>query len=204
MSQGPTREFWEERYLTRQTGWDRGQAGPQLATWLAAGEFKAGSRVAVPGCGRGWEVVALARHGVETIGIDYSPQAVAQVRDLLGQEALQAQIIEADVTHWRPTHAVDAIYEQTCLCALHPDLWVAYASNLATWLSPGGRLYALFLQRPTAEAAQGFVVGPPYHCDIHALRALFPARDWNWPKPPYLQVPHPAGFSELGLILERR
>ncbi len=29
--------FWQEKFETRQTGWDRGQASPQLMQWLASG-----------------------------------------------------------------------------------------------------------------------------------------------------------------------
>ncbi len=53
-------------------------------------------------------------------------------------------------------------------------------------------------------AAQGLIQGPPYHCDIHAMRALFPATRWNWPAPPYAQVPHPLGIFEIGLVLQSK
>ncbi|KAI1693099.1 hypothetical protein Ddc_23147 [Ditylenchus destructor] len=36
---GPDRAFWQERFETGQTGWDRGGPHPQLAAWLDAGGF---------------------------------------------------------------------------------------------------------------------------------------------------------------------
>ena len=48
------------------------------------------------------------------------------------------------------------------------------------------------------------IEGPPYHCDINAMRALFPNDYWFWPKPPYDRLPHPAAAAELPVILTRR
>ena len=83
------------------------------------------------------------------------------------------------------------------------ELRRGYADQLHRWLRPGGRLYALFVQMPRAEAADGFIQGPPYHCDIQAMRALFPEPAWAWPKPPYPRTTHPRGLAELVVVLER-
>jgi hypothetical protein len=87
---------------------------------------------------------------------------------------------------------------------LHPDHWRVYAERLDAWLVPGGRLYALWMQVLRAGAAEGLVEGPPYHCDINAMRALFPVPRWEWPPPPYPRVPHPRGWAELAVVLTRR
>ena len=50
---------------------------------------------------------------------------------------------------------------------------------------------------------QGLIEGPPYHCDINAMRALFPAQRWQWPRPPYAQVAHPNLMHELAVPLQR-
>ena len=106
---------------------------------------------------------------------------------------------------WQPDAPLDAIYEQTCLCAIHPDHWTAYAAQLQRWLKPGGTLFALFMQMVRPGATQeGLIEGPPYHCDINAMRALFPATQWDWPKPPYAQVQHPSLSHELAVPLRRR
>lgn len=201
---GPTLEFWQERYRTQQLGWDRGAASPQLHAWLDTGHLTHPSRVVVPGCGSGWEVAALAARGFEVTGIDYAPEAVERTRTLLAELGLQAQVMQADVLEWVPEIPFDAVYEQTCLCALHPDRWVAYADALHRWLLPGGRLYALFMQMPKPDAAHGFVQGPPYHCDINAMRALFHGNRWEWEKPPFPQVAHPSGAAELAVCLQAR
>mgnify|MGYP000001632763 CR=1 FL=1 len=203
---GPTTEFWQARFENKQTGWDRGAPSAQLLAWLGEGQLQP-CRIAVPGCGNGWEVVELARRGFDVTGLDYTPAAVEGARVNCEQAGVQARIEQADVLSYTPAQPFDAVYEQTCLCALHPDNWLNYAQQLAHWIRPGGSLFALFMQMVRPAATQeGLIEGPPYHCDINAMRVLFPESTWIWPKPPYDQVPHPklALGHELAVRLVRR
>ena len=199
---GPTREFWEKRFAEGNTPWDRGAVNPQLEVWLGAGALQP-CRILVPGCGSGYEVAALAAAGFEVTALDYAPEAIGRTRKLLESSNLKADLVEADVLAWQPPRPFDAIYEQTCLCALYPDQWRAYADQLHRWLVPSGKLFALFVQFLRPSAAEGKIEGPPYHCDIHAMRALFPEPLWSWPKPPYPRTSHPGGLAELAVVLER-
>lgn len=200
---GPTREFWEQRFAAGETPWDRGEVSPQLGTWLAAGALKP-CRILVPGCGSGYEVAALAKAGFEVTALDYASEAIARTRKRLEDADVEATLVEADALTWQPARPFDAVYEQTCLCAIYPDEWRGYADQLHRWLVPGGRLYALFAQVLRPGAAEGVIQGPPYHCDINAMRALFPESGWVWAKPPYPRTMHPLGLAELAVVLERR
>ncbi|MEJ6000917.1 methyltransferase domain-containing protein [Paucibacter soli] len=201
---GPTLEFWQQRFESGQTPWDRGAAHPQLLQWLAEDRWQAGQSLLVPGCGRGHELLALAEAGISAIGLDFAPAAVTLARAALAANGLAGRVEQADVLLWQPQAPVDAVYEQTCLCALHPDHWQGYAAQLRQWIKPGGRLFALFMQARRDSAAQGVVEGPPYHCDINAMRALFPQALWDWPAPPYAAVAHGQGWQELAVVLTRR
>ncbi len=200
---GPTRNFWDLRFAEGNTPWDRGAANPQLGIWLLVGALKP-CRILVPGCGSGYEVAVLAQQGFDVTALDYSPEAIARTRKRLNDENLKATVLEADALAWQPEKPFDAIYEQTCLCALYPDQWRDYADRLHQWLVPGGRLFALFVQFMRPGAAEGAIEGPPYHCDINAMRALFPEPRWSWPKPPYPRTTHPRGLAELAVILTAR
>lgn len=201
---GPSREFWQERFEKNETSWDRGGVSPQLTAWLDAGELTP-CRIAVPGSGAGWEVAELAQRNFEAVGIDYTPAAVERTHAHLLSKKLNAEVVQANVLTYEPLAPFDAVYEQTCLCAIHPDHWFAYSVQLRKWLRPGGLLFALFMQIPRPPALeQGLIVGPPYHCDINAMRALFTSKHWVWPKPPYVKVPHHNGAHELALRLQLR
>lgn len=195
--------FWQERFDTGQTGWDRGAPSPQLIHWIVNGELKP-CRIAVPGCGKGWEVAELAARGFDVTGIDYTPGAVKESQANLAQRGLTAKIIQADVLTHMPETPFDAVYEQTCLCALDPDHWIAYAEQLARWIRPGGYLYILFMQVERPGAKEGLKQGPPFHCDINAMHALFNSALWQWPDALPVAVPHPNGLNELAIRLQRR
>lgn len=204
---GPDVDFWQARFANKQTPWARGAASPQLQAWHDAGQLAPPAfhgATAVPGCGAGYEVERLAAVGCRVIAIDYASAAVALTRERLATHRLHADVVQAHVLEWEPQEPLAAAYEQTCLCALHPDVWTRYAARLHAWLPPGGLLFALFAQVLRDGAAAGYVKGPPYHCDINAMRALFPERLWQWPKPPYTRVPHPIGLQELAVVLLRR
>jgi trans-aconitate methyltransferase len=201
---GPTSDFWQQRFENNEIGWDRGSPNPQLSAWLDSGELQP-CRIAVPGCGSGWEVAELAGRGFDVTGIDYTAAAVEKTQALLLAQGLSAQVIQADVLTFQPKQKFDAIYEQTCLCAIHPEHWLDYAQQLRHWLRPQGSLWVLYMQMiRTAASEEGVIHGPPYHCDINGMRALFAERDWVWPRPPYAKVLHPNLSHELAVHLARR
>ena len=200
---GPDRDFWQHRFEQQQTPWDRAAPGPQIAAWLADGTLRAGMRVAVPGCGSGHDVLALAQAGCEVTAIDYAGAAIELTQHRLAAHNASAQLEQADVLTWQPALPLDAVYEQTCWCALHPDHWAAYARQLQSWLRPGSALLLMAMQCRRDSASVGRIDGPPYHMDINAVRALLPAMQWLWPAPPYPAVPHPAGWTELAVALRR-
>jgi len=200
---GPTRDFWERRFQDDDVPWDRQGVNPQLPAWLATGELQP-CRILVPGCGSGHEVVALAAAGFDVTALDYAPTAIERTRASLASAGRSATLVLGDALAWTPEAPFDAVYEQTCLCAIYPDRWRDYADQLRAWLVPEGSLAALFVQLPRPGAAVGRIEGPPYHCDINAMRALFPEPRWSWPKPPYPRTTHPQGLDELAVILRRR
>ena len=191
-----TDNIWEQRYQAGQTGWDRGAFSPALRRWLDEGVLRPGE-IIVPGCGHGHEVVELARRGFAVTALDIAPSPVAALKQVLQQADLKAEVLQADVLQWQPAQPVDKIYEQTCLCALEPSLWAAYEQQLHRWLKPGGKLFVLFMQT-------GREGGPPYHCDMAQMRALFPEPRWRWLTRQVHEVPHPSGIFELAHLLEKK
>lgn len=189
-------KIWEERYQAGQTGWDRGAISPALQKWLDDAAL-APCEIIVPGCGRGHEVVELARRGFAVTALDIAPSPLASLRKALQDAGLEAKLLQEDVLHWQPPQPVDAVYEQTCLCALEPSTWPAYEQQLHRWLKPDGSLFALFMQT-------GKEGGPPYHCDMAQMDALFSRQRWRWLTQHLEEVPHPSGIAELANILQKQ
>lgn len=188
-------EEWDQKYQLGDTPWDRGTTSPFLGVCLDLTE--PGSSVLVPGCGAGYEVVALASLGFRVTALDLSTAALSRCREALDAVGAQAELHSADVLEWEAEHAFDAIYEQTCLCALHPSLWESYAEQLARWLRPEGRLFAAFMQTEGPG-------GPPFDCPIPRMQELFSHPTWNWPEQPPVRVERGPKPYELGYVLTRR
>jgi SAM-dependent methyltransferase len=75
------RRRWDERYT------DKGPApldavGPPRAFIAAADVFPTVGAALDIACGQGWAAVWLARRGLQTLGWDISPVAIAQAREL--------------------------------------------------------------------------------------------------------------------------
>jgi 2-polyprenyl-3-methyl-5-hydroxy-6-metoxy-1,4-benzoquinol methylase len=186
---------WELRYQSGHTGWDRGTVSPALLCWVKVGQLAPG-RVLVPGCGRGYEVIELASRGFEVTAIDIAPSAIEALTHHLSRASVSAKILQADLLHWSPDATFDAVYEQTCLCALEPATWSDYVQRLHQWVKPGGHVFALFMQT-------GQEGGPPYHCAIEDMRRLFSDHQWAWLDGYPQKVSHPTGFYELSHVLRR-
>jgi hypothetical protein len=107
------------------------------------------------------------------------------------------ELIQADFFTWQPETPFDAIYEQTSLCALQPELWADYQQCLFNWLKPQGKLFAQFMQ--TGEAG-----GPPFHCEISAMQTLFAAEKWLWSERYKSDVVHSKSKHEQLFLLEKQ
>lgn len=195
MSETPSTQAvdWEQRYQAGTTGWERGGLNPALQRFLDEGALRPGL-VLVPGAGRSHEPRMLADSGFEVIALDISPSAVAAQAAMLAGSSGRAE--QADLFAWAPGRKLDAVYDQTCLCALPPALLPRYAGLLAEWVRPGGVLAALLMQ----THAPG---GPPFHCDLAEMRVLFPDSLWAWPAAPGAPVAHPRGSVEIPVALRR-
>ncbi|MEJ0017025.1 MAG: methyltransferase domain-containing protein [Acetobacteraceae bacterium] len=186
---------WESRYRDGTTGWERHGLNPAFLSWRDAGVL-APCRILVPGSGRSLEPLALGEAGFDVTVVDAAPSAVAQQRAYFERLTIPATVEQADLFSWDPSAPFDAVYDQTCLCALPPALWPNYARRLHRWLRPEGRLFILFMQsdRPT---------GPPFHCDMGAMHRLFAAPAWDWPAELPPRNEHPSGVAEQPAVLRR-
>ncbi len=184
---------WEGRYQSGTTGWERPSLDPAFLAWRAEGALAA-CRILVPGAGRSGEPLALAEAGFDVTALDVAPSAVAAQSERLGT---RGTAVLADLFAWQPATPFDAIYDQTCLCALPPPLLPDYERLLSGWLRPGGALFVLFMQ-------SGQEGGPPFDCPIPAMRTLFAPEWWAWPNVLPALVSHPSGRSEQPAVLRRR
>ena len=157
-------DHWEILYREQRTPWDAGGVPGPLTEFL--GEAPPQGRALVPGCGSGYEAVALARAGLEVTAIDFSAAAVKRATEVTHGwpvSVLQADFFEVEFPGF------DLIYERAFLCALPPELRARWAAKCAELLCPGGLLLGLFFTDPEA------VDGPPFGVAQDKLAELLTA-----------------------------
>lgn len=159
--------YWSQRYREQQTGWDIGEASPQLMA--IATEFAKEAQILIPGCGKAWEAEALFRMGYTQVHVcDWSAEALEVFHQRCPRFPTD-QLLHADFfqLHHMGLPAFDLILEQTFFCAIPPDRRDAYAEQTARLLKQGGTLGGLLFDFPLTEE------GPPFGGDRKAYRAHF-------------------------------
>ncbi|QOY95011.1 methyltransferase domain-containing protein [Massilia sp. UMI-21] len=154
-------QFWDERFASAFTPWDRGGVPQALRDFVAARPRPLASLI--PGCGSAYELAWLCQAGWDAIAIDFAPQAVARGKALAGQWA--DRVVQADFFTWQPQHSLDFIYECAFLCALPPAMRPRVVASWAGLLAPGGLLGGFFFVDQTVK-------GPPFGIERAALEHL--------------------------------
>lgn len=87
----------------RRLGWDKGVA-PELLELLTSGRLSPESlpsnRAVDLGCGTGENVLLLAEHGFDVVGVDFSSVAISKAKELAAARGLAGQVrfVVGDVT----------------------------------------------------------------------------------------------------------
>jgi SAM-dependent methyltransferase len=153
------KEFWESVYQSGQTRFDLGAPTVPFVDFLEGAKLAPG-RALVPGCGRGYDVLELARRGWDALGIDFAPSAIHDAR----AAAAKAELSEKARLKTEP---VQLWWENTCYCAIPPARRDDYAEAAARLIAPDGLL--VFLVFP----CDGRAGGPPFAIDPAEIKPRF-------------------------------
>lgn len=154
-------DFWDVRYQSGVTPWERIEIGPEVAHWVDY--LPTVSHVLVPGCGSARDVRWLADKGFAVDAIDFSGEAIERAKAVL--HGSSARLWQADFFAVPEHSPYDLIFERAFLCALPPRLRPDYAAKMARLLRPGGLLAGLFYLAETDK-------GPPFGIAPEALTQL--------------------------------
>ncbi len=158
-------DFWDTRYRDHVMPWDAGGVPADLRTFAQTLPVK--SRILIPGCGSGYEVIFLAEGGLDVLAIDFSPQAIELARQRVGHLADRVRF--ADFFAFDPgSNPFEVIYERAFLCALPRRLWSRYAERMAELLPPHKRLAGFFYYADNPR-------GPPFGTSPAELHGLLDA-----------------------------
>ena len=145
------RDF-EQMYLAGEAPWDTGVPSTELGTRLAAGQIPPGGMAVDLGCGTGTNVLYLARHGWQAVGVDYAIGAIRAARrkasarplDVAGRCTFHRGDV-TDLSFLGPPF--DLALDMGCFHTLGPGERGRYAHGLARLLRPGA-IYMLYAFKP--------------------------------------------------------
>ena len=170
--------FWW-RYLVGNAPWDSGVTPPEIVTLVEEERLPPGRAIDL-GCGTGTNVIYLACHGWQAIGVDFVPQAIRQARRKARRASVadRTRFIAADVIHLdhRELGApFDLAMDIGCGHSLPPEQRPAYTRLVTNIMRPGGT-FMLYMFRPTPDSPRGLdpetveqLFSPAFHLVWHKL-----------------------------------
>jgi len=138
------RRLFFQIWYFRNPPWDTNRTPPEVLEFIAS---HPPGRALDLGCGTGTNVITLARHGWNTIGIDFVPKAIRLARKKAALEGIQADFYVDDVTQLKGDfEAFDLVLDMGCFHSLDSKSLASYRENLKRLLAPGGSflLYIFF------------------------------------------------------------
>lgn len=133
---------WDRAYADgkHQQQWDTPWSSPELAGFLAGLGMLPRSAVDL-GCGTGGDAVYLAQRGIETTGLDLSPNALELARERAQRNDVHVTWVVGDVLALPFDDAsFELVTDRGCLHHVPHVDQPRYAREVARVLVPGGRL----------------------------------------------------------------
>jgi methyl halide transferase len=162
----PDPSAWEqlwERGIAPGEYFDREAPSPALVELLSGGTLASGGAALVPGCGRGYEVLAIAASGIfdAVVGLDLAPTGIEAAKAYAAGKP-GAEKVEYRCEDFFSYQGIKGgfrfVFDYTFLCALPPELREDWARKNAELIAPDGVLVTLMfpLGKPLSDG------GPPY------------------------------------------
>ncbi|KFK37216.1 hypothetical protein AALP_AA4G228900 [Arabis alpina] len=152
---------WEKSWEEGATPWDLGKPTPIIVHLNETGSLPNG-RALVPGCGTGYDVVAMACPDRHVVGLDVSKTAVERSSKKFSSlpNAKYFSFLCEDFFTWELAEKFDLIVDYTFFCAFEPSVRPLWAQRTEKLLKPDGELITLMF--PIEERAGG----PPYTVSV--------------------------------------
>ncbi len=163
-----TAQYWEQLYQENLAKWNIGQAAPAFVSLLAVPQALTLGKMAVIGCGQGYDALLFAQQGFEVIGFDFAPSAIASAEVLAQTMGITCEFIQRNIFDLPVEYLGDFDYviEHTCFCAIHPEMRSRYVEMVHSLLKPNGELIALFWAHNRPD-------GPPFATSLEEIQDLF-------------------------------
>ncbi|MFY0254698.1 methyltransferase [Chitinophaga sp. 30R24] len=156
-------QFWNERYISGETGWDMGEVSPPLKAYIDQITDR-DLRILIPGGGNSYEAAYLAGQAFSDVTVlDIAPILVSRLKEKFART--RVKVLEEDFFNHQGSY--DLVLEQTFFCAIDPSRRPDYVKHMYELIKPGGHLAGVLFNRPFPKA------GPPFGGTEEEYRKLF-------------------------------
>lgn len=156
--------FWNEKYIATDTGWDIGYISSPLKAYFDQIENKS-VKILIPGAGNAYEAEYLYQQGFDNVYVlDIASEALKGFTSRVPSFPKSRLILD---DFFLISEQFDLIIEQTFFCALPKELRPKYVHKMSELLSDQGKLVGLLFQVPLYEDH------PPYGGSEEEYRSLF-------------------------------
>lgn len=143
------KEFWENRYKEKTTGWDIQAVSTPLKEYIDQLTNK-DLNILIPGCGFGHEVIYLYKNGFKHVtALDFASESLSKIAEY------SSEIKTVSDDFFLHEGSYDLILEQTLFCAIDPNRRDEYVQKCSNLLKPNGKYVGVLFDRD-------FEGGPPF------------------------------------------
>jgi len=104
------------------------------------------------GCGGGRHVIAFAKAGFDSYGIDYSKTAIKLAKLDAKKKKVKINLKQGDILHLKyPKDYFDVIHDSGCLHHIKKSDWCVYLKNLIKILKPNGYFFLFCINLNTTQ-----------------------------------------------------
>ena len=157
-------EYWENRYLNKNTGWDLSHISKPLETYFDQLKNK-NIKLLIPGAGNSHEAEYLWNNGFKNVYI--LDIAKKPLDEFLIRNPKFPQKNCLQMNYFDLVGQFDLIIEQTFFCALNPHLRTNYVNKTRSLLKKEGELAGLLFNIPLTD------IGPPFGGDKNIYENYF-------------------------------
>ncbi len=198
----PNLQMWSDRWKEDNTKWHKDQPHAKLVAYRD--NFKKGSKILVPLCGKTVDLTYLAALGHDVVGVEGVMKAIREYglenaeagfdagTDLNnGDGAFERyggthasagttiEMLRGDFLQLtkEDTKEVESVWDRAAFVAIRPEMRHEYVKAVGRTLKPGGVILLTTFWRVegTPEAVAG---GPPFSVSEEDVKATFGAVDW--------------------------
>ena len=136
---------WNQRYLSKNTGWDIGHVSTPLKEYFDQLKNK-DLRILIPGCGNSHEAEYLFSKGFKNVYVlDFSKKAINNFSSRVPRFPKDNLLCE---DFFNISGNYDLIIEQTFFCAINKSKRFEYVNKIHSLLNKNGRLVGLLFNGP--------------------------------------------------------